>query len=169
VAHGADIQREIVTLLAEWFEQTDSMLVAAEDAEAATRMVTDEDDTDDSGNDSDYNSVDDDDGKPSPKTEVPSSYEWYHFSLEAISIRNGWLDQQEKFHRDLGHDKQKFTGKQWATKLIALDSTMQGTSRQRGRDSDDKRNARTPSQTPVYVGQRSLTEHTRQTNLRQTT
>jgi hypothetical protein len=58
---AADIRREIVTGLTEWFGQSDHMLeAAAEDAEAAIRIVTDKDDTNDgdSDNDSDYNSVD---------------------------------------------------------------------------------------------------------------
>jgi dihydropteroate synthase len=46
---AANIRRETVTGLTEWFQQSDNMLeVAAEDAEAAIRMVTDEGDTDDS-------------------------------------------------------------------------------------------------------------------------
>ena len=136
---AADIRREIVTGLTEWFEQTDTLeaaAAAAEDAESEIRMVTDEDDTDDSDSDSDsdsdYNSVDaerdaqedndndddDDDGKPTPKTQttIPPSYEWSHFFRGYIDKK--WVEDQEKFHRDSGHDKQKFTGTQWATKLI---------------------------------------------------
>jgi hypothetical protein len=41
---------------------------------------------------------------------------------------------------------------------------MQGITRQRGRDSDGKRNARTESQNPGYARQRSLPEPTRQTH-----
>jgi hypothetical protein len=75
-------------------------------------MVTSKDGTDDSN--SDYNSFDaehnaqegggEDDGNPTPKTKVPSSH--YKWSL----CFRGYI---EKFHRDLGHDKQKSTGKQW--------------------------------------------------------
>ncbi len=137
---AADIRREIITGLTEWFQQTDNVLEATEveDDEAATRMVTNKDDADDtedsdSDSDSDYNSVDaerdeqeddddddddDDDGKPKPKPKVPPSYEWSHFFRGYIDKK--WVEGQEKFHRDLGHDKQKFTGKQWATKLISF-------------------------------------------------
>jgi hypothetical protein len=64
------------------------------------------------------NEDDDDDGTPTPKihTKIPPSYEWSHFFRGYIDKK--WVENQEKFHRDLGHDKQKFTGKQWATKLI---------------------------------------------------
>jgi hypothetical protein len=116
-----DIRREIVEGLQEWFEQADNML------EAAPAEDTDEDDTDDedSDTDSDYNSVDveqdaqeddDDEGKPHPEPKVLPSYEWSHFFRGYIDTT--WIESQEKFHRISGHDPQKFTGKQWASKLI---------------------------------------------------
>jgi hypothetical protein len=86
-------------------------------------MYTYEDGPDD--NDSDYNSVDAerdaqeddvDEGKPKPKPKVPPSSEWSHFFRGYIDTR--WVDLQEKLHREIGHDKQKYTGKQWVSKLI---------------------------------------------------
>jgi hypothetical protein len=59
---------------------------------------------------------DDDEGKPHPKPKVLPSSDWYHFFRGYIDT--SWVDSQEKFHRDSGHDRQKFTGKQWAFKLI---------------------------------------------------
>jgi hypothetical protein len=97
------------------YQQTDNMLeatAAAEDTdEVAIRMGKDEDDLDDedSDTDSDYNSIDaerdaqeddDDEGKPYP------SYDWSHFFRGYIDT--SWVDSQEKFHRDSGHDRQKF-------------------------------------------------------------
>jgi hypothetical protein len=46
-----------------------------------------------------------------------------------------------------------------------LDPTMQGITRQKGLDSDDKRNARTPSKNPGDGRQHSFTEHTRQASM----
>jgi hypothetical protein len=114
----ADIRRYIiVTGLQVWFEQPVNTL------EVAAEEDTDEDDYDDE--DSDYNSIDaernaqeddDDEGQPHPKPKVPPSYEWSHFSRRYIDT--SWADSQEKFHRDSAHNRQKFTGKQWASKLI---------------------------------------------------
>jgi hypothetical protein len=116
----ADIQREIVTGLQAWFEQTANTLeaaAAAEDAdEVAIRMGKDEEDPDDS----DYNSIDaergaqddddDEEGKSHPKPKVLHSYDWSHFFRGYIDT--SWVDSQEKFHRDSGHDRQKYTGKE---------------------------------------------------------
>jgi hypothetical protein len=44
------------------------------------------------------------------------SYEWFHFFRDYIDTR--WVDLQENFHRDLGHDKRQYTGTQWASALI---------------------------------------------------
>ena len=152
-------------------------------------MVTDEDDTDDSDSDSDndYNSVDaeldaqedddndddDDDGKPTPKThtKIPPSYKWSHFFRGYIDKK--WVEDQEKFHRDLGHDKQKSTGEQWATKLIRFQwQAAHEVWIQRCKELHDTEDgiltARTSSKNPGDVQQRSLIEHTRQTNIRQT-
>jgi hypothetical protein len=88
-------------------------------------------------------------------------------------IDTSWVESQEKFHRDSRHDTQKFTGKQCASQVPmagrsrGLASTMYGITRQRGRDPDGKRNARTPSKNPGNVQQCSFTEHTRQANFRQ--
>jgi hypothetical protein len=88
-------------------------------------MVTDEDGPDDSDNHSDYNSIDaerdaheddDDEGKPHPNPKVLPSYDWSHFFRDYIDT--SWVDIQEKFHRDSGQDKQKYTGKQWVSKLV---------------------------------------------------
>jgi hypothetical protein len=96
--------------------------------ETAPAEDTDEDDTDDedSDTDSDYNSVDaeqdvqeddDDEGQPHPEPKVLPSYKWSHLFFRGY-IHTTWLESQEKFHRELEHDIQKFTGKQWASKLI---------------------------------------------------
>jgi hypothetical protein len=122
---------------------------AAEDAdEVAIRiMVRDEDGPDGSdNNDSECNSIDaerdaqehiDDGGQPHPKPKVsPSHYEWSHF-FRGYYIDTSWVDsREEKFHRDSGHANQKYTGKQWASKLIRfqwqaahefwINPTMQG-------------------------------------------
>jgi hypothetical protein len=90
---------------------------------------TDDDDTDDedSDTDSDYNSVDaeqdvqeddDDEGQPHPEPKVLPTYKWSHYFRGYIDTT--WVESQEKFHRRLGHATQKFTGKQWASKLIKL-------------------------------------------------
>jgi hypothetical protein len=79
-------------------------------------MFTDEDGPNDNGNDRNYNSIDtardaqdddDDEVKKHSKTKVPSPPTSGLTSFEAISIRVG-LIRREKFHRDSGHDKQKF-------------------------------------------------------------
>jgi site-specific DNA-cytosine methylase len=96
--------------------------------EVAIRMGKDEDDPDDedSDNGSDFNSIDaerdvqddddDDEEKPHPKPKVLPSYDWSHFFRGYIDT--SWVDSQEKFHRDSGHGRQKFTGKQCVSKLI---------------------------------------------------
>jgi hypothetical protein len=91
--------------------------------EAAIRMVRNEDDTDDS--DSDYNSVDaerdaqeeeeededEDEDDATTTTESRSPKLKYPF-LRAVSFFRGYIDKkwaelQERFHRDLGHDKHR--------------------------------------------------------------
>jgi hypothetical protein len=118
---AADTRREMTEVLQEWFEQADNVL------ETAPAEDTDEDDTDDedSNTDSDYNSVDaeqdvqeddDDEGQPHPEPKVLPSYKWSHFFRGYIDTT--WVVSQEAYHSRLGHDPQKFTGKQWASRLI---------------------------------------------------
>jgi hypothetical protein len=95
--------------------------------ETAPTEDTDGDDTDDedSETDSDCNNVDaeqdaqeedDHEGQPHRKHKVLPSYKWSHFFRGYIDTT--WVVSQEKYHRELKHDTQKFTGKQWASKLI---------------------------------------------------
>jgi hypothetical protein len=110
---AADIRQEITEGLKEWFEQADNVM------ETAPTEDTDEDDTDDedSDTDSDYNSVEAEQDAQEEEEEDPS-YKWSHFFRGYIDTT--WVDSQEEYHRRLGHDPQKFTGKQWASKLIKL-------------------------------------------------
>jgi hypothetical protein len=128
---------------------------AAEDSdEVAIRMVTDEDGPDDS----DYNSIDaerdtleddDDEGKPNPKPKVSPSYEWSHFFGGCI-IRVGSIAKTSSIETQDTTNKNtqastehpSLSGSNGSPQ--GLDPTMQGITRQRGRDSDGKRNARTP-------------------------
>jgi hypothetical protein len=100
---AADTRQEITDGLKEWFEQADNVM------ETAPTEDTYEDDTDDedTDTDSDYNSVDAE--QDAQEEEDDPSYKWSHFFRGYIDTT--WVVSQEAYHRRLGHDPQKFTGK----------------------------------------------------------